>query len=304
MNPDITWVEISVKTRPEFVEPISELFSTYGGGDIVVEIEGGHSPDEDELPPKPDWILIKTYIRKDSTYLTKHGAIQAGISLFSQVGELRSLRFVELIEDEWKQAYKRYIEPINIGNRIAVIPSWVTEFNSGLRHVIRLDPGMAFGTGHHPTTKMCLELIEKLMKPNSVVLDLGCGSAILSIAAAKLGAKSVTGLDIDDQAIKAARENVVNNNASAVVDISLGSLDDLREGAKYQLLIANISTTVIIKLLRLIESYLDINGIAILSGVVIGRKDEVSNKIKAAGCKIMEEVVNDEWICFAVCRDC
>ena len=300
MNPDITWIELSVKTHSEFVEPISELFSTYGDGNNVVEIDGGYNPDEGEIPPYQGWVTVKTYIPKDSTYLKKQGAIQAGIELFRLVGQIQSLKCKELYETEWRQAYKKHIGPITIGKRIAIVPSWVNDYNPGCRFVIKLDPGLAFGTGHHPTTKMCLELVENLIEPGSTVLDLGCGSAILSIAAAKLGAKQVTALDIDPQAIRAAEQNVINNDVGGIVNSYLGSLNDIGVQKKCQLLIANISSKVIIDILPKISAHLDSGGKAILSGIVVDKKKVIEGHIRDAGFQVHHDIISEDWVCFSV----
>jgi ribosomal protein L11 methyltransferase len=302
MNSDITWMELSVKTRSEFVEPISELFTIYGDGNNVVEIDGGHNPDEGEMPTIQEWVTVKTYIPKDSEHTKKQAAIQAGVDLFRLVGQIQSLKCKELYETEWRQAYKKHIGPINIGKRIAIVPSWVKGYNPGSRIMIKLDPGLAFGTGHHPTTKMCLELAETLIEPDSTVLDLGCGSAILSIAAAKLGATDVTALDIDPQAIKAAEQNVQNNNVSHIVHTSVGILNDVSRQKKHQLLFANISSKVIIGILPEVSIHLDSEGKAILSGILFDRKAEIEKHIKDAGFVILETIIREEWVCFSVSK--
>ena len=302
MNSDITWMELSVKTRSEFVEPISELFATYGDGNVLVEIDGGYNPDEGEKHILPNWVTVKTYIPKDSEHTKKQAAIQAGIELFRLVGQIQSLNCKELFETEWRQAYKKHIGPITIGKRIAIVPSWITDYKLGSRIMIKLDPGLAFGTGHHPTTKMCLELAETLIEPDSTVLDLGCGSAILSIAAAKLGAKDVTALDIDTQAIKAADQNIKNNKVSHIVHTSVGSLNDVSMKKNYQLLFANISSKVIIDILPKISKHLNSGGKAILSGIMFDRNNALERHIKDAGFVILENIVSEEWVCFSVAK--
>ena len=125
MNSDTTWLELSVKTRSEFVEPISELFTTYGDGNVLVEINGGHNPDEGEKVSHQNWVTVKTYIPKDAEHIKKKAAIQAGIELFRLVGQIQSLNCKDLFETDWREAYKKHIGPINTGKRIAIVPSWV-----------------------------------------------------------------------------------------------------------------------------------------------------------------------------------
>ena len=302
MNSGIKWMELSVKTLSEFVEPISELFTKYGDGNVLVELSGGYNPDENEKPPIQNWVTVKTYIPKDSDYLKKQAAIQAGIDLFRLVGEIQSLRLEELYEKEWREAYKKHIKPINIGQKLAIAPTWETDYELGSRILIELDPGLAFGTGHHPTTKMCLELIETLIEDDTTVLDFGCGSAILSIAAAKLGARSVESLDIDEQAIKAAQQNVINNNVEQKVKTFIGTLKDLSLEKKYQLIVANISSKVIIDSLPKISAHLDVGGHGILCGILIDRSKEIEKHIKDAGLEISANIISEEWVCFSVSK--
>ena len=302
MNSDTTWMELSVKTRSEFVEPISELFTTYGDGNVLVEINGGHNPDEGETVSHQNWVTVKTYIPKDAEHIKKKAAIQAGIDLFRLVGEIKSLNCKDLFETEWREAYKKHIGPINTGKRIAIVPSWVKDYKLGSRIMIKLDPGLAFGTGHHPTTKMCLELAETLITPDSNVLDLGCGSAILSIAAAKLGAKSVVALDIDKQAIKAADQNVIHNDVSHIVTTSIGTINDISTEKRYQIIFANISSKIIIDILPKIGTYLDASGKAILCGIVFDRKKEIEKHIKDNGFIILDSIISEEWVCFSVSK--
>ena len=159
-----------------------------------------------------------------------------------------------------------------------------------------MDPGLAFGTGHHPTTKMCLELAETLITPDSNVLDLGCGSAILSIAAAKLGAKSVVALDIDKQAIKAADQNVIRNDVSQIVTTSIGTINDISTEKRYQIIFANISSKIIIDILPKIEIYLDTTGKAILCGIVFDLPTKIRNDFSHSIKTLLIKNTSDDWL--------
>tara|TARA_Y100000590_G_scaffold461837_1_gene624379 strand:+ start:2710 stop:3633 length:924 start_codon:yes stop_codon:yes gene_type:complete len=303
MNSNIKWIELSVKTLPEFVEPISELFKTYGVGNVLVELKGGYNPDEGEKASPKEWLTVKTYIAKDSQHGKKQAAIQAGLDLFRLVGEIQTLQSKELYETEWNEEYKKHIKPINIGKKLAIVPTWEKEYKLGSRIKIELDPGLAFGTGHHPTTKMCLELLETLIQPESTLLDLGCGSAILSIAAAKLGALRVEGIDIDKQSIKAARQNIINNHVEDIVDAYDGTLNDISLEKRYHLIVANISSKVIIDVLPKIGKHLDFMGKAVLSGFMLDRSKDIENHIKVAGLVVIECITSQDWVSFLVSRD-
>ena len=218
------WVELSIEAPAEYVEPLSHLFRRYGKGGVVTEEPGGYSPDEGERPPAPDRVTVKTFYPLDEEAAERHGLIDVGVRLMSQLACMSPLTQRVIEEREWAEAWKEHFHPLRVGDRLVVAPSW-REFEPGEGDVvIRLDPGMAFGTGHHPTTRMCLEQVEALVEPGMEVLDAGCGSGILSIAAALLGARRAFGLDVEETAVSVAEANAAENGVAGVVSAVAGSL--------------------------------------------------------------------------------
>ena len=205
------WVELSIEAPAEYVEPLTHLFLRYGKGGVVTEEPGGYSPDEGESPPVPDRVTVKTFYPLDDESDARFGRIDVGVRLMSQLTCMSPLTQRVIEEREWAEAWKEHFHPLRVGERLVVAPSW-REFAPGEGDVvIRLDPGMAFGTGHHPTTRMCLEEVEALVEPGMEVLDAGCGSGILSIAAALLGARRAFGLDVEEVAVSVAQANAAEN---------------------------------------------------------------------------------------------
>ena len=245
------WVELSVDAPSEYVEPISYLFYRYGHGGVATEEPAGHNPDEGEAPPAHDLITVKTYVPMDSSIDERRGRIDLGVRLIGHLTQISPLRERILEEDEWESSWKKHFKVLRVGRRIVIVPTWIDHRANKSDVVIELDPGMAFGTGHHPTTRMCLELLEDHIRPGVDALDVGCGSGILSIAAAKLGAGRVLGLEIEKMAAEVAESNVRQNGVSRTVRVGHGTLPDADTQAhSYDIAVANISSKVISELRR------------------------------------------------------
>ena len=205
----MVWQELSIKVPWEYVEPISYLFSRYGRG---LSMEAA----EDEL------VLLRTYL--PNTSRRRLARIEVGVNLVRILQPMGELAIKELEEADWESAWKAHFSLLKVGSRLVIKPSWIAYEARQDDVVIELDPGMAFGTGYHPTTKMCLEALEWLVQPGIDVLDLGTGSGILTIAAARLDAASVVALDIDPTAVKVARKNFRATGIMSVVRLIRGTL--------------------------------------------------------------------------------
>ena len=202
------WVELSIDTPSEFVEPLTQVFTEHGEGGVAIELPAGHNPDEGEEAPIPERVTVTTYIPHDNRLEGRYARIDTAVRLVAYIGDVSELRVRVVEEEEWQDAWKEHFHALRIGTRTVIVPTWRTYEPREDDVVITIDPGMAFGTGHHPTTRMCLELLEMHVEQGDRVLDLGCGSGVLSIAAAKLGASDVLGLEIDPTAARVAERNV------------------------------------------------------------------------------------------------
>lgn len=201
-------------------------------------------------------------------------------------------------EQDWANNWKRYFKPLSVGERLLICPTWETTDNPEGRLVLSIDPGMAFGTGGHDTTRMVLEAVESYITPDTEVLDVGCGSGILSIAVLLLGARSAVGVDIDALAVKMARENgVINGYAEPQYTIRQGDLVEQITG-QYQVILANIVADAILKLSPSIPTFLKPNGVYIVSGIIAERGDEVEAGLAACGLTVRERRMHGGWCCF------
>ena len=184
------WQELSIQVPGEFVEPISYLFGKYGHGLSVEDLGGGQ-------------VMMRSYL--PNTSRRRRARIEVGVNLVRRLQPMGELQVADLKDSDWETAWKAHFGILRAGSRLVIKPSWLEYEARGDEVVIELDPGMAFGTGHHPTTNACLQALERRLSPGDAVLDLGAGSGILSIAAARLGAASVVALDVDATAVKASR---------------------------------------------------------------------------------------------------
>ena len=291
------WLEISVRAPAEFVEPLSQIFYTYGHGGVALEEAGGFNPDEGEAPPENDWVTLKTYLPVNSTTRERRSRIDIGVRLVGHITPISPLQERELEEEEWADAWKRHFSVLHVGDRIVVRPTWQTYQPAESEVVVSLDPGMAFGTGHHPTTRRCLELLEQMVEPGMDVLDVGCGSGILSIAAAKLGARGVTALEIDAVAAQAAVTNVAENEASSMVRALEGTLPHAEVPSKsYDLVVANISAKVVSELAADLVKVARPGGRLIASGILAENRTGVEDALTAAGAGMDERIADGDWV--------
>ena len=200
-------------------------------------------------------------------------------------------------EQDWESAWKEHFHPLRVGLRLVICPTWREHAPAESDVVIMLDPGMAFGTGHHPTTRTCLETLERLVRPGDRLLDVGCGSGILSIAAVKLGALCAIGLEIDPTAAKAAQENVRTNGQQSSVQIATGTLPSpLAPDQGFDLVVANISGRVVTDLAHHLVGVMASGGRLIASGIIDDRSDEVVAALERSGAGIDQRLIDGDWV--------
>ena len=291
------WMELSVEALPEYVEPLSQVFSRYGQGGVAVEEAGGYNPDEGETPSGDERIVLRTYIPLNSASEERRNQIDLGVRLVAYFSPISVLKEKVVEEEDWQRLWKEHFQVLRIGQRIVIVPSW-REYRPRDRDVVvGLDPGMAFGTGHHPTTRMCLELLEELVTPGMNILDVGCGSAILSIAAAGLGAGSVLGLEIDPVAEEVARSNLRDNGLDGKVRVALGSLPHADLDADgYDIAVANISAKVVSELAGEMVAAVRPGGTLIVPGILQDNADGVAQRLTEAGAHVGRRYTSGDWV--------
>ena len=279
------WKELSIAVPHEFVEPVSYLFSRYGRG-LSTEPQGA------------GMVMLRTYV--ESASQQRLARIDVGVRLVASVGDLGELQVRDLDDGEdWQNNWKEYYGALPVGKRLVIKPSWVEleEGQADGRVVIELDPGIAFGTGYHPTTYTCMEALEDLVHPGMRVLDLGSGSGILSITALKLGAASVVALDIDGQAVTAARQNFRRLRLQDRVSLAKGSVPHpaAAEGT-IDLAVANISARGVADRSPFLLRALRPGGMLVASGLLATQRPEVDDAVLALGFTPELEWPKEEWV--------
>ena len=291
------WVELSIDTPSEFVEPLTQVFTEHGEGGVAIELPAGHNPDEGEEAPVPERVTVTTYIPHDNRLEGRYSRIDTAVRLVAHVGDLSELRVRVIKEEEWQESWKEHFHVLRVGMRTVIVPTWRTYESRENDVVITIDPGMAFGTGHHPTTRMCLELLEIHVEPGDRVLDLGCGSGVLSIAAAKLGASDVLGLEIDPIAASVAERNLRENEVHDSVRTDEASLPHPKaESDGYDLLVANVSAKVITELAEHIVGVVRSGGTLIFSGILDKQRTEVIERMVTLGVQFDEGLTDADWV--------
>ena len=291
------WLELSVHTPPEFVEPLSQIFYRYGHGGVAVEVEGGFNPDEGESLTGDEWAVVTTYLPMNSSLADRRSRIDVGVRLVAHVSDISPLREREVDEEEWQNSWKEHFHVLRVSRRIIICPTWRDYTPQGGEAVIMLDPGMAFGTGHHPTTRMCLEQLDALVKPGMDVLDVGCGSGVLSIAAARLGARHVFGLEIDSVAVNVAKQNVRDNGAEHTVRVVQGTLPhpDAKRSA-YGIAVVNISAKIVSELAPHMVNAVRDGGKVLASGILLDNKGIAEQALAEAGATLEQTLVDGDWV--------
>ena len=211
------------------------------------------------------------------------------------------LELIGVNEEDWANSWKAYYKPLHIGNRMVIVPAWEHYDPKENEIIVTMDPGMAFGTGTHETTRLVIELIERLVKPGMRVLDVGCGSGILAICAAKLGAAECKAYDIDPVAVRVARENI---EASGEKNVTCDVSDLLRQvdltGGGYDLICANIVADIIIRMAPDVGAYMKEDGILLASGIITERAEEVVSALESVGLVVKERLDDNGWCALVV----
>lgn len=281
----MSWQELSISVPHEFVEPVSYLFGRYGRGLSTEPVGAGR-------------VLLRTYLESGSK--ERLARIDVGIRLVSSVGELGELAIRDLDDDEdWQNNWKEHYAALAVGERLIIKPSWVDlePAQAQGRVVIDLDPGIAFGTGYHPTTYTCMEALEELVEPGMRVLDLGTGSGILSITALMLDAGSVVALDIDNQAVTAARQNFRRLRLQDRVSLAKGSVPHPTAGdGTIDLAVANISARGVADRSPFLLKALKPGAMLVASGLLATQRPEVDDALLNLGFEPELEWPLEDWL--------
>lgn len=293
------WLELSISVPRENVAAAAEVLRRFATGGISIEeplLDCGDQAVVDSTRPP----LLKAYLPRDDRLLSRRRALRRSLSRLRLSAPLPPLRGRVVRESDWADAWKRHFRVQRVGKRIVICPSWRRCRSRAGDVVVRIDPGMAFGTGDHPSTRMCLLALQQYQRPEMRVLDLGTGSGILALAAAGLGAGEVIALDVDALAVRVAGENVAINDYAGRVEVAQGSLG--REwplsdspAQAFDLLIANINADTIVRLASEMVRCLRAGGTGIASGIIADRANACRATLVSAGTEIVEVMSEGDW---------
>ncbi|MGM7721066.1 50S ribosomal protein L11 methyltransferase [Metabacillus sp. Hm71] len=305
------WSEFSIHTTQEAVEPISNILHEAGASGVVIEDIADFVKERStalgeiyQLDPTDypeEGVVVKAYLPINSFLGETVDGIKAAINNLLvydiDLGK-NQITISEVNEEEWATAWKKYYHPVKISDKFTIVPTWeIYEPVSSDELIIELDPGMAFGTGTHPTTVLCIQALERTVQEGDRVVDVGTGSGVLSIAAALLGAKEIHALDLDQVAVESARINCKLNKVQNVVSVSQNNLLDGIEGPT-DLIVSNILAEIIVRFIDKAYDVLKQGGTFITSGIIQNKKQEVKDALQKAGFIIEETMVMEDWVAF------
>jgi len=314
------WLEVELIVDGELAEAVAEVLGRFVSGGVVIESTAVTAQDDDSEGHPVGPLRVCGYLPVDEQLEETRGRLEQALWYLGRIRPLPPARFRSVQEQDWSQAWKAHYRPIAIGERLVIVPAWL-ESPDPQRVAIRMDPGMAFGTGTHPTTQLCLDVIDTLyderrmtddesdplssivIRPSSLI-DLGCGSGILSVAALKLGAQRALGVDIDVEAVTATHLNAELNGVADRLESGLGSLVEVRRGdfslRRAPLVLANILAVVLIRLLdEGLGDLVEPGGTLVLSGILEEQSSGVEAALSRHGLKLVERRQSGDWVALA-----
>jgi ribosomal protein L11 methyltransferase len=297
----MNWLEVSLTVNGELAEAVADVLARFAYSGVMME-QGVKYTDEEDAGTPTGPITVRAYLEMNDQIEETRRKLEESLYYLGRIQPLPAASYREIADQNWMESWKQHYKPILVGERLVIVPAWMDSPDPD-RIAIKIDPGMAFGTGTHPTTQLCLELMEKLFLTchPSGVIDVGCGSGILSIAALKLGASSALGVDIDAGSIVNARENANVNQVGDELILEVGSVQEILEGRfafrKAPLVLANILAPVIVRLFEIgLAALIDENGAIILSGILQEQTQSVIEAAQAKGLRVNERKQMGDWV--------
>ena len=306
-TPDRVWYQLSVDVDNEAVEAVSELFGRYGfNNGVAIEEPYVQDQDGDNMGIDTDKpFTINTYVPEEDFTPAILEDLRQALYFLGQLRGVSDVRVTNLQEQDWANAWKEHFQVHRIGERVVIRPPW-REFEAGENDVeVVLDPGMAFGTGLHPSTRLSMLGTEEVVREGDTVLDVGTGSGILAIAAVKLGAAKVDTVDVESVAVKATADNAAANGVADKIAVELGSVGEGEPfwGEQYDVVLANIISRILIELSEAIVAHTKPGGKMVLAGIIESREQDVIDAYEAAGARVINRRFAEDWVSLVLTRD-
>jgi ribosomal protein L11 methyltransferase len=289
----LSWLEIRMAVSGELAEAVADLLARHAPGGVAIESQ--REGEDAALPETP--VIVCAYLPADDTLDARRASVEEGLWHLGMIQPLPAPAYRPVAEQDWAEAWKVHYHPIRVGRRLLILPAWLPSPDD-TRLPIVLDPGMAFGTGTHPSTQLCLAALEDHLHPGDEVIDLGCGSGILSIAAARLGAHRVRALDLDPLAVRITRENAERNGVAALIVARAGSLSDVLEAGapSADLMVANILAPTLDEMARQgLARAVRPGGVLILAGVLAEQAEALEATCVEHSLDPVEQREAGEW---------
>ena len=303
----MNWLEVSLTVDGELAESVADVLARFAPNGVTTE-QGVRFVNEEDEGTATGPITVRAYLEMNEQVEETRQKLEESLYYLGMIQPLPAAVYKQIADQNWMEAWKEHYRPIPIGRRLVIVPAWLDAPGAG-RTAIKIDPGMAFGTGTHPTTQLCLELIEVAAEhgPLSNVIDVGCGSGILSIAALKLGARRALGVDIDIESAKNSRENADLNGIGDELTLGQGSVTEVLEGRfafkSAPLVLANILAPIIIRLFDAgLAELAEPGGTLILSGILADQEQRVVDAAGTRGLKMVTRRQMGDWVALMCMR--
>ena len=308
----MNWLEVSLTVNGELAEAVADVLARFAYSGVMMEQGVKYVNAEDAGTPAGP-ITVRAYLEANDQLEETRQKLEESLYYLGMIQPLPAASFKEIADQNWMEAWKQHYKPILIGERLVILPAWMDSPEPN-RVAIKIDPGMAFGTGTHPTTQLCLELMQYYFdrskienRKSEIVIDVGCGSGILSIAALKLGAAAALGVDIDAASIQNARENAETNHIDEELILGVGSVQEILYGkfafTKAPLVVANILAPVIVRLFDAgLADLIEQGGAIILSGILQEQEQTVIEAGQAKGLSMTQRRQMGDWVALTMSR--
>jgi ribosomal protein L11 methyltransferase len=303
----VHWIKVQIQCNGEIAEALAEVLGRFVYNGVVMESVTKFDKKTHDAVPTGE-ILVSGYLAVNEHLEEKRQELNEALWHLSQISPIAEPNYIPVRDEDWMAAWKKHYAPVPVGEKVMIKPAWDNSVEDGERLVIRINPAMAFGTGTHPTTQLSLLLLERHLVSGDVVMDIGCGSGILSIAAIKLGAAHALAVDISEEAVGSTRENAqLNDILPAVVEAEKGSVEEILTGRfmiqEASLVMVNILAPVIIWLFELgLGDLVSQNGRLILSGILDHQVEDVLAAAESRGFREVERLSQDDWVALALTK--